>query len=385
MMTDWQFRDARDAAALDRYWDHLLGGPAAPPRNVSPQDAATIQAFDELSQQPPDPAFLARLEDQLMRTASPSFSSVTIPTGTFPAPGLLLGDILGSAASSARSHPRQRARSLTALAAVAILLIGLTVVSLKQQTIPPRPMHLSAITASPAAPASATGTETLLVLPLAGLLQPSVGPISSDRVTSSNLFMIEVEPHTTAAWGAKHAVIGSGPRIEYVLDGTYHVRAEAPMQIVRASNPGAVENVPAGTEVTLGPGDTRISRNAVAFTATTDDAPLHLLLGFLTIDKPYTEPIPLGWHIPDGVWDSIDFPDMTWSKSPSDLGAFQLRLQRVVLDPDADYALTAPAIGHMAIPDHAGAPFVRTGDGTIRNLGDDPLTSYVLTLEPQDP
>ena len=385
-MTEWQFREAREAAALDRFWDRVItsdASAASTAREIAPEDAATIRAFHDLAQQPPDPAFLSRLEDHLMLGQRPMSSATgnlalsPSTSGRFPAPAPR------PSAPAASPYRVRGALQLVAVAAVALIVLGLTFVSQRRQEPASPPLHLSALTAS-STPEIET-SETLLVVPLADAMEPSIDGVSGDRVTSWNLFTVEVAPETSAIWDAKHAICCPGPRFEYVLAGTYRVRADEPMQIVRASNPDIREAVPAGTEVTLGPGDARITQNTVAFEATTEDLPLQLLLGYLIIDKPWAEPVPLGWTTPSGAWESVDDPASSWTKIPADLGAFQLRLQRVDLAPDAAYTLPASAIGQLAVSIDAAASLAKTGDSAVRNRSEDPLTAYVLALEPREP
>lgn len=386
-MTDWQFREAREAAALDRFWDRVSASDASAAstaREIAPEDAATIRAFQDLAQQPPDPAFLSRLEDHLMLGQRPIASATgnlamsTATDGRRPAPAPR-----PSAPAASRSRVRG-ALQLAAVAAVALIVLGLAFVLPRRQDPSSPPLHLSALTTSSTPEIEIAETETLLVVPLADAMEPSINGVSGDRVTSWNLFTVDVAPETSATWDAQHATCCPGPRFEYVLEGTYRVRADEPMQIVRANNPGAPEAVPAGTEVTLGPGDARITRNTSAFDAVSGAEPLQLLLGFLNIDKPYAEPVPTGWVLPSGTWQSTDNPASGWSMVPADLADLQLRLERVVLDPDATFPRASGVIGQIAVATEPGSALASKGDGAARNIGPSPLTVYVLALEPQD-
>lgn len=48
-----------------------------------------------------------------------------------------------------------------------------------------------------------------------------------------------------------------GALVDYVLAGRERLRSDGPLRVARAGNPGAWEDLPAGSEVTLGPGDAR--------------------------------------------------------------------------------------------------------------------------------
>ena len=291
--------------------------------------------------------------------------------------------VLHSLSPVAYSRRLSGLRPLLAIAAVFLLMLGAVALSLRPQEQQSQPIYLSAVNASPQP--EATTSETLLVVPLVDALEPGLAPISGDRVTSWNLYTVEVAPETSAAWDASHAICCPGPRFEYVLAGTYRVRADEPMQVIRASNPDAPTVVPADTEVTLGPGDARITRNTTTFAAMTGEQPLQLLVGFLLIDKPYREPIPTGWILPSGTWQSTDNPASGWSSVPTDLRTLQLRLEKVMLDSNEAFPRKAGVIGQIAVSTIPDSAIASKGDGTVRNLGATPLTAYILTIEPRTP
>lgn len=381
-MTDVPFREAREAAALDRFWDGVIESRASTPLDTAQEDAAIVRVFQDLAQQPPDPAFLSHLEVQLMLGPR----SLPASPGNLTMSGSMSGSLPSPAprpfAPATGPHRMRGALQLVAVAAAAIIVLGLAFTSLWRQEPASPPLHLSALTAS--STPELESSETLLVVPLAEVMEPSIGPISGDRVTTWNLFTVEVTPETSVTWDAQHAICCPGPRFEYVLEGTYRVRAEQAMQVVRANNPGAPEIVPAGTEVTLGPGDARITRNTTAFDAVSGAEPLQLLLGFLIIDERYREPVPTGWVLPSGTWQSTDNPAPGWSTVPADLADLQLRLKRVVLGPDATFPRASDVIGQITVATEPRSALASKGDGAARNLGKEPLTVYVLALEPQD-
>jgi hypothetical protein len=63
----------------------------------------------------------------------------------------------------------------------------------------------------------------------------------------------------------------------------------------------------------------------------------------------------------------------------------QLRLERVKLDPDGAFSRDAGVIGQIGVATEPDSAIATQGDGTVRNLGTDPLTVYVLALEPREP
>lgn len=73
---------------------------------------------------------------------------------------------------------------------------------------------------------------------------------------SAGLAHFSIPPGTRSTWQSSCC---AGPLIEYVVAGTYTVRADAVIQVVRAS--GTTEEIPAGVDVVLEAGDSLISRN----------------------------------------------------------------------------------------------------------------------------
>jgi len=104
---------------------------------------------------------------------------------------------------------------------------------------------------------------------------------------------IAIPPGQETVWTATYGRCCPGPRIEYVLSGTYRVRAEHVSQVLRAGGDEGPETVAARVEVVLQAGDTRIARSEDPFVAASPRAtPVELLLGAIGPG----EPAPLGWR-----------------------------------------------------------------------------------------
>jgi hypothetical protein len=91
--------------------------------------------------------------------------------------------------------------------------------------------------------------ETVFTMPLAAEEMPT-------GYGSSGLALYSVPVGHRTTWEPSCC---PGPLIEYVVEGSYGARAEAPLRVVRST--GETDEIAAGTEVMLGPGDTLISRN----------------------------------------------------------------------------------------------------------------------------
>lgn len=173
-----------------------------------------------------------------------------------------------------------------------------------------------------------------------------------------------------------------GPLIEYVVRGSYTVRAEEPVQVIRGD--GSMEDVPAGTEVTLKPGDSLLSDNETIVEASNfGNEPVQLLGWVLIDDRGFNGHILNGWQAgwPDATSVGIDppapalvrliritlLPDEVWTPSP---GALVLQTSLPVNDEGTP--IGRPSIGKNA-------------EGVINNAGSTAATIYVMTLEPAEP
>jgi hypothetical protein len=225
---------------------------------------------------------------------------------------------------------------------------------------------------APATPAPSRPEQELLDLPIPEELIPRGDSLGS------GLGHETIPPGTTATWDlpALH--------VEYVIGGTFTVRSTGPMQIVRAGGGGELESVRSGTDVTLGPGDAMIAPRE-----TTSD---------------YTNPGPtaaeiLTWNMHEGASGTTSVPPNEWVSHDVDVspqpplppGPGRLRLRRIELVPKEELA-PRPGTQQFAVtlPENAaGTPrpgsierrITRSG-AAFRNFGSEPVTVYVVTLEP---
>jgi len=236
------------------------------------------------------------------------------------------------------------------------------------------------------------GRSTVLAAAVASDGTPAPGVVAEETLLEVAL-PAEALPHGDAVGGGLvHFTIAAGSRatrepyccpgllVEYVLSDAYTVRAEAAIRVVRAD--GAVEEVPAGTEVVLGPGDGPVSGHESAVEmANTGDAPVELL-SWILIDDSEGE---FGGYDLAG-WEVQSFDVQGPLTVPP--GPATLRLRRVELAGDADFPV--PAVGSQFVvlsSEHAaGTPAPRDvgrlEDGTFRNFGRGAVIVHVLNLEP---
>lgn len=169
-------------------------------------------------------------------------------------------------------------------------------------------------------------------------------------------------------------------RLEYVLEGSYVVRADGPLQLARAGS-GTLADVPPGTEVVLSPGDATVAPPTTATEyANPGSTPAELLMWTAWAQDGLGGDLLPGWTIRDyEVLDGVALPT----------GPSRLRLRRVEVPPDGVIPAAPAGIQlSVSVPRNAAGERVSPemlhtqGDGSVRNVGRHALTAYVVTLEP---
>jgi hypothetical protein len=215
-------------------------------------------------------------------------------------------------------------------------------------------------------------------------LAPDLLP-RGEQITSE-LIYVTSPPESSTTWQGLGRVDWRGVRVHHVLDGSITMRAEGDAQVLRAGVAAAPEDVPAGSEVLLGPGDTWIARNETPFEATNTTAePTHLLMWVLAniaeanTTYIYLEPVPWTIESADPAPPGIELPE----------GPVTLRIKVLELPVKGRLPAAPGTIQHGVRPprDAAGKPILDPSLGTqsnrtLVNLGRKPLTVYVLTLDP---
>jgi len=169
-----------------------------------------------------------------------------------------------------------------------------------------------------------------------------------------------------------------GVLIQHVIAGSYTVIAQSIITVARAN--GMIEEIPAREEVTLGAGDTLISRNEVEYEAINRGEIPVRLLHWVGIEKGNFN----GHYLPGWVNGAVDgqaFPENVY-------GPATLRLHRIELLGKASFP--APAAGTLVYAisqdeNAAGTPIagriVKLGDGELVSVGDEPGVAYLLTFD----
>jgi quercetin dioxygenase-like cupin family protein len=169
------------------------------------------------------------------------------------------------------------------------------------------------------------------------------------------------------------------PLVWHVLSGTYAVRADQDVQVTRAGASGKTSVVAAGTESTLGPGDTLV-RPAGALMELANDGTEPVLLVVWTLGDINVQ----GPSLPSS-WDSLPcYPGETSGTAPS--GPVRLKLRLVTVTPGSTFSAPAGAFVQQFLDLTSEAPNLgQKSDYSLINQGTEPVTLYVVSLEPASP
>jgi len=360
-------RDNRDA--LDRYLDDLANHPHGSTSELEPDLAVTIRRLSEIGASPsPERTFVDHLEDSLMNAVS------AVPAGpSRNAP---------AARRSARPTSIRQSRSIlpqgvvSRLASIA-LMAAMLMVAISFVSNPLRPVRnwLDDRNQSGGfaidAPATPLPTkETLLRVELPAESMP-IG-----KQLSAGLAHFTIPPRTRSTWIGNSA---PGLLLEYVVEGSYTVESETSFQIVRAA--GDVETIAVGVEATLNAGDSWVSRNEAAATASNTGLGPVQLLSWVLVDTD----LGFGGHLLPG-W--IERQNEVRSLGAIPLAPATVRLERIELAPGESTSGSTDGREQFAVvvPDNdAGTPtplvFHSTTSGDVSNVGETTALVYILTFE----
>lgn len=367
--------------ALSRYWRALIAG--APAAELEQHGAILDPAMRALTDdmwatrtdQPPDPAFVARLERHLMQSQKENpmtFSSIrttlqpawSAPPISLPAPARGRFDRVGKIA-------------ITAIVSLA-LFVG-AVIAFGRLDPGTSPASISAPTAaSPAAATPAPGTTTLLDVDLPAAVLPA-GALPDDAGRLSGLSYVYVDAGSSGTWPGNSCC--PGQFIEHVVAGSLTFSSAGPFQVLHADQ--TLDNLAADAEVVLGPGDTMIARNETTFTAAnTGSTPVEMVeWGYLS--DPYQSFAGhrlQGWGGPGGL--------SVTNSVPSFPKGIHITLRRLVLQPGDGAPVYRPdGLRQVVVPNIETDILLTFGEGDFIAVDShgDLTTAYTLEIAPLNP
>jgi len=348
--------DRRRADALDRYWDAVQRGeqPASSP--VDDFAAAVIPRVNEGHARPNIDAYHRRVRLRVLEPISQKEDPVLTPAR----PGIR--------PVATPEIPAWRSRFAPLAAAVVLVLVAAAGYLAIVRDDDDRPNSI------PAAVVATPSLDDPVIEPVFTVTLPAEEIPSGDGV-SSGLALFTIPVGHRATW---EPTCCPGPMIEYVVEGSYGVRATAPIEVVRAN--GATEEIAAGAEVTLAAGDALISRNeTVVEVWNAGDIPV-VLLNWMTIDGANGHN---GHNVPGWVRGPTG---IRFEMTPSN-GLATATLLRVTLPNGGVAALDDPGTVYFGarLADTDGWVTHRS-DGSVEmgSMPGSPFVAYVLRLE-QDP
>jgi hypothetical protein len=370
----------RRADALDHYWDAVLRGETpARPTDVDDVAAAVIALLGEPRLAPPVTAAQergrARIAAQAKALEDP------MHTMTLPQDAISPNALPVTSWSPGPSTPRwgaARFRWAGQLATVALLLLTLGFGYLALGPGRPQSEQLAGIPAlvAPATPAPGpleVVLEPVLATTLPAELVPTSGNLSFDH------WHAVLEPDTRASFPAEDVDCCPGPQISHVMEGELTLSVAGPLRVFRgsdiASGAARAEEVPPGTEIVLHPGDTALYDSALpAEYANRGAGPVHIIgSGLLAGATSWT---PMGLPLIDGNEES--------SVPPLPPGPVEVMLVRAILPPGG--IVPAPLPGSLVLEVGAigDASIAQRADASLRNIGEQTETIYVITFTPID-
>ena len=356
---------------LNQYLDDLANSNIPLRNHIETGLVDTIRRFTEIAEIPaPNQDFVDELEDRLMNAGTRSAVVAVLPLpihGGQPLPGFTIAHVRAT---------RGVRRWMPMLVSAALVLVTL---GFAWREFGPGQDAPNSHTGAPSIRAPATPSpdptegETLFEI----TLPADIVPHTTDRFFAIQYVTIPpgADSHWTPYWG-------TGPYGEYVMSGSYRERVEADVLVLRAT--GILEDVPANTEFTLGPGDLLISLNENTVETINDGAVSAEVLTWLFMDDPGGQ---FAGRNEEG-WIGNNFATKGETELPSLPGAVTLRLQRMSLGPDDQ--VFAPLEGvQIALPLDRLTETIRTSTDSsyfkVSNLDGEPETVvYVLTLLPAD-
>jgi hypothetical protein len=195
-----------------------------------------------------------------------------------------------------------------------------------------------------------------------------------------------IAPGSTGTWDPARisATCCHGPRLNYVLSGTYTLRSEGAVRLLREGSTTWEEIAPR-TQLDVSTGDALLSQMADRFEATNTGAdPVEILDGVLFAGEAATDPIPQT-SAGAQAWTYHD-QDITLSPQPVPPGPVTLRLRELTLAQGDVLPRPEHAVTQLAVSLDPDAVVVTNGPTAktpyeLSNLGAQDATLYVLTLE----
>ena len=360
-------RHVPDPDRLRDAWDRFVRG-EDDLRDLDAGDRVVVRRLHALHRPPgAAPAFVTRLEEEIMNSA-------VVPAHT---QRRYVPSSLNGRASTA-FPPRRAARTLLpvprfishiALAAmVALIVVGSYLAWWPQDSAPRRGSQVPAALSSPVATPTtdAQAAESVLITQFDTAWLPS-------GLSTTFLVRVVIDPgvRTTRQPGD----FPSGARIDYVVAGSYTVRSEGPLTVMRGNGADTpASEIPPGTEVALAAGDAVIHQDNAAgqiFGNPGTEPTVVMFAGILKSSLP-SPPTGMVAGTPAERVETLE-------------GPVAVELRRSEIEPGGTLAGPEADAVQLVIgePGPAGSvSLAERSDGSVRNLEQDPVSVWILLVTP---
>ena len=375
--------DRSGPSRVSRYWTALIRGDspghlAALAADLDPAVVTILNRmraaqYDDL----PDPAFVDTLEKHLMNVSR----TIYPPVASSPIDSRIATEQRG--VRPIIDLPQLVRHRLSAVVAAVILLVALGGIAGfwlldrgESGNHTGAPAIFAPATPSPAVESpNATLVDT--VLP-AGTL-PTGGPTAED---TSAFVLATVPPNTHGTWtpaaGDCHC---DGIRMISVVSGSLVIRADGPTQVFRSDANGTAEAIAAGSDATLGTGDTILFASNVPYETTNSQASPARVVYWVKVSLDLARDNtawPKAWQ----VTETYDYSGVGGAVDPALLtGPVMLQLQRETVAPGATSKLLLTGTWFL-ITDPELSQYGTNSDKSITNVTAGPVTYYLITLKP---
>ena len=375
-------RSPEQERLLNDLWNNLVrasGAQDAAEDPLDPEVVETVRYLHDLGATPPPTLSRERVRRSLQESASSKFAPKEVDM-------FAQTEILRPHGAATNGwHPAQPAelprlrllfeRPLAYLAAAAVLLIALGGIAIAYRYGGESdPSRGGPAIFAPASPSPETESTDKLLVEITAPAGTFMSPAQSDNRLTIAVNVTSIPAASSGTWLPSILTEASGEELNSVVSGTLTVTPDGPVQVVRASSSGKVEDMAAGSAIELGPGDTLVHPIEMQATWKTGDAPVMLVSGYAVPEPNLVGVSAAEWTVLD--WELTDI-------SPIPTGPTLLQMRRVEVAPDADVA-PEPETSMVALIEPGSFGFIGSNsDGSITLKGvTEPTVVYIFSVGP---
>ena len=375
-------RDDPGITSLGRFWDDMLTGRPAAPRDLDPALAEAVRRLHARDDGPEmDATFVARLTDQLeehMQAMYRQTARVDDPLGWNPPRRVTDRDRTAARSVAASTGGARPPRGWNVPHVVSAALVAVTLVIAVLALGPtrgngPEPRRTEGpaaivVSGTPGPTVQADEVLATVVLP--------AGTLPAEVIGGLNQYTVAAGSQATWDW-----TCCTGIRLDYILQGTYTVRGSGPMLVQRAGASEAWAEAAPDTTIVLEAGDALLSRMEDRFEATnSSSAPVELLDVVLFTGVPTDDPVPYQAS-GQAAWQVLD-QDIWGAPVAVATDSLRLQLRHTVIDATSELPPPPGALLQLAVSSDEGAVPSTQDEFVVKNFGAVPISVHVLSLEP---